>query len=53
MSEKKKGALAIKKAKKTVLAVRKPQPRMIQDFNTLLGTFRDEFGFPEHALPND
>ncbi|MGD0027893.1 MAG: Hsp20/alpha crystallin family protein [Candidatus Bathyarchaeia archaeon] len=44
MPEKKKGALAIKKAKKTVLAVRKPQPRMIQDFNNLLDTFRDEFG---------
>jgi HSP20 family protein len=44
MSEKKKGALAIKKAKKPVLAVRKPQPRVIQDFNTLLDTFRDEFG---------
>ena len=44
MSEKKKGALAIKKAKKSVLAVRKPQPREIQDFNELLDTFRNEFG---------
>ena len=44
MSEKKKGALAIKKAKKPVLAVRKPQPSVIRDFNTLLDTFRDEFG---------
>jgi HSP20 family protein len=44
LSEKKKGALAIKKAKKPVLAVRKPQPRLIQDFNTLLDTFRGEFG---------
>jgi HSP20 family protein len=44
MPEKKKGALAIKKAKKPVLAVRKPQPRVIQNFNDLLDTFRDEFG---------
>jgi HSP20 family protein len=44
VSEKKKGALAIRKAKKPVLAVRKPQPREIQNFNDLLDTFRDEFG---------
>jgi HSP20 family protein len=44
MPEKKKGALVIKKAKKPVLAVRKPQPSVIQDFNRLLDTFRDEFG---------
>jgi HSP20 family protein len=44
MPEKKKGTLAIEKAKKTVLAVRKPQPSVIQDFNMLLDTFWDEFG---------
>jgi len=44
MPEKKKGTLAIKKAKKPVLAVRKPQPSVIQDFNNLLDTFRNEFG---------
>ena len=44
MPEKKKGTLAIKKAKKPVLAVRKPQPSVIQNFNNLLDTFRDEFG---------
>jgi HSP20 family protein len=44
MSKKKKGTLAIKKAKKPVLAVRKPQPSVIQDLNNLLDTFRDEFG---------
>ncbi len=44
MSQKKKSALAIKKAKKTVLAVRKPQPSVIKDFNVLLDTFRNEFG---------
>jgi HSP20 family protein len=44
MSQKKKSALAIKKAKKPVLAVRKPQPSVIQDFNMLLDTFRNEFG---------
>jgi HSP20 family protein len=44
MPEKKKGTLAIKKAKKPVLAVRKPQPREIQNFNDLLDTFRNEFG---------
>jgi HSP20 family protein len=45
MPEKKKGTLAIKKAKKPVLAVRKPQPSEIQNFSNLLDTFRDEFGF--------
>ena len=44
MPEKKKGTLAIKKAKKPVLAVRKPQPIVIQNFNDLLDAFRDEFG---------
>jgi HSP20 family protein len=44
VAAKKKGTLAIKKAKKPVLAVRKPQPREIQDFNNLLDTFRNEFG---------
>jgi HSP20 family protein len=44
MPEKKKGTLAIKKAKKPVLAVRKPQPIVIQSFNDLLDAFRDEFG---------
>jgi HSP20 family protein len=44
MSEKKKGALAIRKAKKPVLAVRKPQPSEIRNFNELLDTFRNEFG---------
>jgi HSP20 family protein len=44
MPEKKKGTLAIKKAKKPVLAVRKPQPSVIQNFNNLLDTFRNEFG---------
>ena len=44
MPEKKKRALAIKKAKKPVLAVRKPQPSVIRNFNNLLDTFRDEFG---------
>jgi HSP20 family protein len=44
MPEKKKGTLAIKKAKSPVLAVRKPQPREIQNFNDLLDTFRNEFG---------
>jgi HSP20 family protein len=44
MPKQKKGTLAIKKAKKPVLAVRKPQPSVIQDFNRLLDTFRNEFG---------
>jgi len=44
MSEKKKGALAIKKAKKPVLAAKKPQPSWSQDFDGLLDTFREEFG---------
>jgi HSP20 family protein len=44
MSKKKKGALAIKKAKKPVLAVREPQPIWMQEFNRLLDTFRGEFG---------
>ena len=44
MSEKKKGALGIKKAKKPVLAVQKPQPSWTKEFDRLLDTFRDEFG---------
>jgi len=44
MAEKKKGNLATKKAKKSALAVRKPQSSMTRDFNTLLDTFRNEFG---------
>lgn len=44
MPERKKGTLAIKKTKKPVLAVRKPQPTVIRDFGDLLDTFRDEFG---------
>ena len=44
MPEKKKGNLAIKKAKRPVLAVRRPQPSVIQDFNDLLDAFRGEFG---------
>jgi HSP20 family protein len=42
MSEKKKGTLAVRKAKKPVLAVREPQPSVIQEFNRLLDTFRSE-----------
>src|SRR3990170_6065916 len=42
MSEKKKGTLAVRKAKKPALAVREPQPNMIQEFNRLLDTFRNE-----------
>ena len=44
MSEKKKWVLAIKKAKKPVLAAKKPQPSWNKEFNRLLDTFRDEFG---------
>jgi HSP20 family protein len=44
MSQKKKSALVLKKARKPVLAVTKPQPSLIQDFNVLLDTFRNEFG---------
>jgi HSP20 family protein len=42
MSEKKKGTLAVRKAKKPVLAVRELQPSWIQEFNRLLDTFRGE-----------
>ena len=42
MSKEKKGALAVKKEKKTVPAVKKPQPDDIQDFAKLLDTFRSE-----------
>jgi HSP20 family protein len=44
LSEKKKGALAIKKAKKAVLAAKEPQPSWNKEVNRLLDTFRDEFG---------
>ena len=40
MSKKKDEALAIKKAKEPVLAVREPQPSWIQEVNRLLDTFR-------------
>ena len=43
MSQKKRRATAIKKAKKRVLAVRKPQPSRTTDFNKLLDTFRGQF----------
>ena len=42
MSKEKKGALAVKKAKKTLPAVKEPQPDSIQEFNKLLDTFRSE-----------
>ena len=42
MSKEKKGALAVKKEKKTLPAVKAPQPDEIQDFNKLLDTFRNE-----------
>jgi hypothetical protein len=41
---KEKGGLAIKKAKRPVLAAREPQPSWNREFNRLLDTFRDEFG---------
>jgi hypothetical protein len=40
MSKKKKGALAVKKEKKPVLAVKEPQPSWIPVFNRML----EEFG---------
>ncbi len=40
MPKKKEGALAVKKAKKPVLAVREPQTSWINSVNTLLDTFR-------------
>ena len=43
MSQKKRKATAVKKTKKRVLAVRKPQPSEITDFNKLLDTFRGQF----------
>ncbi len=42
MSKEKKGALAVKKEKKYLPAVKKPQSDTIQDFNKLLDTFRNE-----------
>jgi HSP20 family protein len=63
MSQKKKRAIANKKKKKRALAVRKPQPSQIMDFNKMLDTFRTQFrgylwdpfrGFEwpiEHELP--
>ena len=41
MSKEKKGSLAVK-AKKTVPAVKEPQPGSIQELNRLLDTFRSE-----------
>src|SRR5208282_1587854 len=43
MSQKKRSATAIKKAKKQMLAVSKPQPSEALDVNKLLDTFRSEF----------
>ena len=42
MSKEKKGALAVKKEKKTVPAVKEPEPETIQDFNQMLDTLRSE-----------
>jgi len=42
MSKEKKGALARKKTKKSVPAVKESQPGSIQEFNKLLDTFRNE-----------
>ncbi len=42
MSKEKKGALAVKKTNKPTIAVKKPQPSEIQEFNKLLDTFRSE-----------
>ena len=42
MSKEKKGALAVKKEKKTVPVVKEPKPDTIQDFNQLLDTLRSE-----------
>jgi HSP20 family protein len=40
MSKKKDGALAVKKVKKSELAVREPQPSWIQELNKILEPFR-------------
>jgi HSP20 family protein len=42
MSKEKRKSLAVKKEKKTVPAVRKPQPESIQDLDQLLDTLRSE-----------
>jgi HSP20 family protein len=42
MSKEKKGALAVKKEKKTLPAVKKPEPDTIQDFNQMIDTLRSE-----------
>jgi HSP20 family protein len=42
LSKEKKGALAVKKAKKSLPAVREPEPDSILEFNKLLDTFRNE-----------
>jgi HSP20 family protein len=42
LSKEKKGILAVKKAKKTMPAVKESQPGSIQEFNKLLDTFRSE-----------
>jgi HSP20 family protein len=55
MSKEKKGTLAVRKARKSVPAVREPQPSSIQEFNRLLDTVWDPFrGFEwpvEYELP--
>jgi HSP20 family protein len=40
MSKKKEGALAVKKTKKSELAVREPRPSWVQDFDRVLEPFR-------------
>ena len=40
MSKEKKGALAVRKEKKTVPAVKEPESETIQDFNQMLDTLR-------------
>jgi HSP20 family protein len=42
MSKEKKGALVVKKEKKTLPAVKKPEPDTIQDFNQMIDTLRSE-----------
>jgi HSP20 family protein len=55
MSEEKKGSLAVRKARKSVPAVRETQPSSLQEFNRLLDTIWDPFrGFEwpvEYELP--
>jgi HSP20 family protein len=55
MSEEKKGSLAVRKARKSVPAIRETQPSSLQEFNRLLDTIWDPFrGFEwpvEYELP--